>query len=177
MLEALDRKHAEALLAFELENRAYFARSIPDRGDGFFRLFDEGLDAALAEQSAGICRLHVLTDADGAVLGRFNLYEIRDGAAELGYRMAERACGRGLATGTVLSLCDIAAAEYGLRRLSARASDSNPASQRVLVKAGFVASGSVQLNGRDATVYTRELGGDGVAAPPGPLAQRRPAGH
>src|SRR5258708_37671296 len=29
-------EHAAALLAFELENRAYFAASIPDRGDDYF---------------------------------------------------------------------------------------------------------------------------------------------
>ncbi|MGO4759286.1 GNAT family N-acetyltransferase, partial [Streptomyces sp. 2MCAF27] len=38
-LERLRADHAPALLAFERENRAYFARSIPDRGDSYFTEF------------------------------------------------------------------------------------------------------------------------------------------
>jgi ribosomal-protein-alanine N-acetyltransferase len=39
-LEFLRPDHAPALLAFERENRAYFAASIPDRGDEYFVQFD-----------------------------------------------------------------------------------------------------------------------------------------
>ncbi|MEV4065036.1 hypothetical protein [Nonomuraea dietziae] len=35
-LQRLRSDHASALLAFERENRAYFAASIPDRGDAYF---------------------------------------------------------------------------------------------------------------------------------------------
>jgi [ribosomal protein S5]-alanine N-acetyltransferase len=36
VLQRLRRDHAAALLAFELESRAFFAASIPDRGDDYF---------------------------------------------------------------------------------------------------------------------------------------------
>lgn len=38
---------------------------------------------------------HILTDEDGAVLGRVSLVGFADGSAEIGYRIAGRAAGRG----------------------------------------------------------------------------------
>jgi ribosomal-protein-alanine N-acetyltransferase len=42
------------------------------------------------------------------VLGRFNLYDLEDGAADVGYRVARHASGRGLATAAVEQLCRLA---------------------------------------------------------------------
>ncbi|MFK4085733.1 GNAT family N-acetyltransferase [Kribbella sp. NPDC020789] len=136
-LERLTADHTDALLAFELENRAYFAKFIADRGDEFFANFTELLQARLAEQAEGVCRFHVLIADDGAVVGRVNLVDIEDGSAELGYRIAERAAGRGLATAAVLAIVRIAATTYGLRRLTAGAAQANVASWTVLERAGF----------------------------------------
>ena len=44
---------------------------------------------------------HVLLDGDGAVVGRFNLYNLEDGTAEVGYRVAQQVAGRGVATSTL----------------------------------------------------------------------------
>ena len=41
VLERLRADHAPALLEFEVTNRAWFARSIPDRSDAYFAEFDE----------------------------------------------------------------------------------------------------------------------------------------
>jgi [ribosomal protein S5]-alanine N-acetyltransferase len=38
-LQRLHAGHAPAVLAFELENRAYFAASVSDRGDEFYEQF------------------------------------------------------------------------------------------------------------------------------------------
>ncbi|WP_031512823.1 GNAT family N-acetyltransferase, partial [Streptomyces sp. NRRL F-5123] len=97
-IQLLHRRHASALLAFEEENRAYFAASVPDRGEEFFARFGEMLRARLAEQEVGECYFHVVVGDGGEVLGRVNLVDVADGEAELGYRIAERAAGRGLAT-------------------------------------------------------------------------------
>ncbi|CAL9654155.1 hypothetical protein SUDANB21_06746 [Streptomyces sp. enrichment culture] len=105
-LQRLHAGHAPAVLAFELANRAYFAASVPDRGDAFFDRFTDRFDALLAEQEAGVCAFHVLVGDDGSVLGRFNLVDIEDHTAELGYRVAERVTGRGVATATVRSCAD-----------------------------------------------------------------------
>ncbi|MGK5737711.1 GNAT family N-acetyltransferase [Micromonospora sp. URMC 103] len=152
--------HAAAVLDFELANRAYFAASISDRGDAFFDRFTERYTALLAEQEAGICAFHVLVAEDGSVLGRFNLVDIRDHSAELGYRVARHVAGRGVATATVRELCRLAAARYGLRTLRAATALENVASERVLTKAGFVATGPADpahLGGKPGTWYQRDL--------------------
>ena len=156
-LQRLSADHAPAVLAFELANRAYFAGFISDRGDEFFDQFAERYDALLAEQEAGICGFYVLVGEDGSVLGRFNLYNIKDGTAELGYRVAQHVAGRGVATATVRELCQLAAARYGLRTLKAATSHENIVSQKVLIKAGFVPVGPAEIGGRPGTWYQLDL--------------------
>jgi ribosomal-protein-alanine N-acetyltransferase len=156
-LQRLRADHAPAVLAFELANRAYFATFISDRGDYFFDHFTEQHNALLAAQEAGTCVFHVLVGDDGAVLGRFNLVDLEDGTAELGYRVAQEVAGRGVATATVRELCQLAAARYGLRTLRAATSHDNVASQKVLTKAGFVPVGPAEPGGRPGTWYQRDL--------------------
>jgi ribosomal-protein-alanine N-acetyltransferase len=160
-LEQLHTRHAPAVLAFELANRAYFAASISDRGDGFFDQFPDRHSAMLAEQEAGTCAFYVLVADDGSVLGRFNLYDLKDGTANLGYRVAEQVADRGVATATVRELCRITAAQHGLRTLRAATSHDNTASRRVLAKAGFAPAGPAgpaDLGGKSGTWYQRHLG-------------------
>jgi ribosomal-protein-alanine N-acetyltransferase len=159
-LELLHADHAPAVLAFELTNRAYFAAFINDRGDEFYDQFPDRHSAMLAEQEAGICAFYVLVADDGSVLGRFNLYDFEDGTANLGYRVAQQAAGRGVATTTVRELCRIAAARHGLRTLRAATSHDNAASRKVLTKAGFVQVGPAapaDLGGKTGTWYQRDL--------------------
>ncbi|GAQ60720.1 GNAT family N-acetyltransferase [Streptomyces scabiei] len=159
-LKRLHVRHAPAVLAFERANRAYFAASVADRGDDFFDRFADRYNALLAEQEAGICAFHVLLAEDGSVLGRFNLVDIEDGGAVLGYRVAQHVTGRGVATATVGQLCLLAASRHGLRTLRAATAHENLASQRVLVKAGFVRTGPAEpadLGGKSGTWYRRDL--------------------
>ena len=156
-LQRLRADHAPAILAFEIANRAYFAASVSDRGDEFFDQFTERHNAMLAEQEVGTCAYHVLVADDGSVLGRFNLYNLNDGTAELGYRLAEHVAGRGVATATVRELCRLAATQYGLRVLKAATTADNVASQKVLTKSGFVSVGPAEIGGRPGTWYQRDL--------------------
>jgi len=159
-LQRLRADHAPAVLAFELANRAYFATFISDRGDEFYDHFSERHNALLAEQEAGTCVFHVLVGEDGTVLGRFNLFDLQDGTATLGYRVAQHVTGRGVATATVRELCRLAAATYGLHTLRAATARQNVASQRVLAKAGFVVAGPADpadLGGKPGTWYQRAL--------------------
>ncbi|MCF2533341.1 GNAT family N-acetyltransferase [Yinghuangia soli] len=152
--------YAPAVLDFEVANRDYFAASVPDRGDAFFAQFAERYDALLAEQEAGTCAFYLLVADDGSVLGRFNLVDITGNTADLGYRVAQAATGRGLATATVHELCRLAAAQHGLRTLRAGVTHRNTASQKVLLKAGFVALGPAEpadLGGEPGTWYRRDL--------------------
>ncbi|WP_405682541.1 GNAT family N-acetyltransferase [Streptomyces sp. NBC_01238] len=122
--------------------------------------------ALLAEQAAGTCHFHVLVDTDsgseGEILGRFNLVDVVDGAAELGYRIAEKATGRGLATAAVRRLCAPAAEEYGLTTLRASTTHDTPASQTVLTRTGFVPTGQQLLLGdRPRLGYVRSIVAEG----------------
>ncbi|MFF7992790.1 GNAT family N-acetyltransferase [Kitasatospora xanthocidica] len=156
-LEPLRPDHAEALLAFERANRAYFARSVPDRGDDYFAEFPARHAALLAEQAAGTCRFHVVRDADGELVGRVNLVDLADGCAELGYRIAGSAAGRGIATAAVAEVCRLAATAYGLGSLTAVTTVDNPASQTVLARNGFRFGHEFLLGDRPALAYRRDL--------------------
>lgn len=156
-LQLLRPDHAPALLAFERENRAYFAAQIPDRGDDFFAEFDARHAQLLEWQAAGTDYFHVLVTESGEVLGRVNLTHVAHGSAELGYRIAEKATGQGLATATVRAVRERAAAEYGLTTLRARVREDNPASRKVLEHNGFIATGTLTLNDKPATSYACDL--------------------
>ncbi|WP_420917146.1 GNAT family N-acetyltransferase [Dictyobacter halimunensis] len=156
-LQLIRPNHAPALLAFEQENRAYFAASIPDRGDEFFAEFDTRYAQMLEWQAAGTDYFHLLVTEGGEVVGRVNLFKVADGSAELGYRIAQKAAGQGLATVAVRKVRELAATEYGLTRLRARVKLDNPASRKVLERNGFVAVSELTLNDKPAISYICEL--------------------
>ena len=159
-LQRLRVDHSAAILAFETANRAYFARSISDRGDAYFENFTERHHALLAEQEAGIGAYYVLVDEDGAVLGRFNLVFVGDGVGEVGYRVAQHVTGRGVATATVRDLCSLAASRHGVRTLRAATSRGNVASQRVLLNAGFILVGPADpsdIGGKQGNWYQLDI--------------------
>ncbi len=162
-LQRLRSDHAEALLEFELTNRAYFAATVPDRGDDFYQRFAERYNALLADQDAGIGAFHVLVAEDGAVLSRFNLEFVGDGTAQLGYRVAQGVAGRGVATASIQELCRLAAVTYTLRTLRAATARDTVASQTVLAKTWFVPQGpadAAELGGKPGLWYERELTAD-----------------
>jgi ribosomal-protein-alanine N-acetyltransferase len=156
-LQLLRADHESALLAFELANRSYFAAFISDRGDEFFDHFTEQHKALLAEQDAGIRAAYVLVAEDGSVLGRFNLFFTGEGAAVLGYRVAQDVAGKGVATATVRELCRLAADRHGVRTLDAATSADNVASAKVLAKCGFVLVGPADpadIGGKSGSRYS-----------------------
>jgi ribosomal-protein-alanine N-acetyltransferase len=156
-LEPLRADHADAVLAFEQENRQYFASWVWDRGDEYFADFATKHAALLAEQEAGVCRFHVLVDGTGAVVGRVNLMDLENGSAELGYRIAEKWAGRGLATAAVRALIEVARTQYGLTALTAGASNHNGASQAVLTRTGFRPVGSSSTDLGPGTKYELKM--------------------
>jgi ribosomal-protein-alanine N-acetyltransferase len=156
-LELVRADHAAALLVFEKENRAYFAASIPERGDDYFAEFDARHARLLEMQAVGTDYFHLLVTEAGQIAGRFNLVEVQEGSAELGYRMAQEFAGQGLATAAVAEIEELAATRYGLTSLRAKATLDNPASHKILEHNGFVATGELVLNGKPAVTYLCEL--------------------
>ena len=158
-LQQVRAGHAAAVLAFERENRAYFAASISDRSDAFFDQFGARFDDLLAEQASGTRAFYVLVEPNGEVVGRFNLYDIAGGAATIGYRVAARVAGRGVATVAVTALCELATG-LGIRVLTAAVANGNIASRRVLEKSGFAPIGPAdpsELGGKQGIRYRRHL--------------------
>jgi ribosomal-protein-alanine N-acetyltransferase len=165
-LQLLRPDHYAAVLAFELDNRAFFARSVPDRGDAYFEHIDARLDALVVDQRAGLAAFYVLVGDDASVLGRFNLEFESEANARLGYRVAERVCGQGVATAAVLEVCRLAATRHGMRTVRAAAADRNAASRRVLIKAGFQQvrpADPADLGGETGSWYQRNLEPDASA--------------
>lgn len=114
----------------------------------------------LAEQGAGECAYYVLVADDGSIIGRFNLRDIDNGSAVLGYRVAHDVAGRGVATASVDQLCRQVATTFAQRTIRAATSDANIASRRVLVKAGFVLVGPAdpaELGGKTGSWYERRI--------------------
>jgi len=151
--------HETAILQFEVVNRTYFTTSISDRGDDYFANFAQEHRTLLEEQATGNVAFHVLIDNHGAVVGRFNLYDIAASSAVVGYRVAEHVAGQGVATTALQQLCRMSRIDYGLKSLRAATNHDNIASQRVLEKSGFVADGPTQVGGRPGLWYKLELTG------------------
>ena len=129
----------------ETDARDYFAEQ------EHARLRGEGLSFALVEPR----------DQD-VVLGNVALQEVRldQGCAAVGYWLAPRARGRGLATDAVRLLARWAFGELGLARLELTCSPDNEASQHVAARCGFSREGVlrsyVPFKGarRDSVIYS-----------------------
>jgi ribosomal-protein-alanine N-acetyltransferase len=156
-LQPVSLEQEAAVLAFEKVNRAYFAKSINDRGDAFFEQYSERHRELIAEQEARVSAFYVLLDEHGEVVGRFNLYDILDRTARVGYRVAERVSGRGVATSGLLMLCRTGREDLGLSSLTAATSNNNIASQRVLIKAGFAYVAPTDVAGSEGVLFHIDL--------------------
>jgi ribosomal-protein-alanine N-acetyltransferase len=133
---------AEELLRFETDNRAFFEARINSRPPSYYS--PEGLRAALDEavrDAAADRAYQFLLRADGgALVGRVNLTGVRRKhfhCADLGYRIAEAACGRGHASEAVRQVLARAFGELRLLRVTATARVNNEGSLRVLRRNGF----------------------------------------
>jgi RimJ/RimL family protein N-acetyltransferase len=89
----------------------------------------------------------IATDAE--LIGGIGLHRCDDvhrRSAEIGYWLAVPFWGRGIATRAVRAFADWAFAKHDLVRLFAGVFDTNPASARVLEKAGFTLEGRLRLH-------------------------------
>lgn len=156
-LERLTEQHRDAVLEFETTNRAYFAASVPDRGDDYFADYPARHASLLAMQAAGTDFFHVLVTEDGTIAGRVNLVCIVDNEAELGYRIGRDFAGCGLATQAVRDVCQLARCTYGLNRLRAATTLDNHASRKILLRNGFTIVGSTTLDERPGLRFVLDL--------------------
>jgi [ribosomal protein S5]-alanine N-acetyltransferase len=102
----------------------------------------------------------VLVADDGAIVGRFNLVFVEEGVAEVGYRVAQRVAGQGVATAGLRELCLLAASCHRVRTLRAATSSENLASQKGVAESRVHphrTRGSIRDRGKEGSWYQRNL--------------------
>ena len=139
LLVAVGHADRDALLAFELENRAFFEASIQPRAAQYYSQqgVEQAIDGAIDDAAAGRGFQFLVKSGAGDILGRINLREVGQGSAVLGYRIGAVHVGQGHASAAVRALLAIAFGDLGLRRIVAGSRETNPASIAVLLRNGF----------------------------------------
>ena len=143
-LELLSEENSLDVYSFEKENREYFERNLPPRPANYFDLegFKEITRELLTEQTNRDVYMHLIRDLQGVMVGRINLSVLENNrkTAELGYRIGENVSNLGYASEAVKLVLEKAFTIYGLHRIIAGTATDNLASQRVLLKNGFIFS-------------------------------------
>ena len=141
-LSPLTESDLGELLAFELENRAFFESHINARPAEYYSV--DGVKAAigLAVHEAGLDKAYqyLVRDGDGLLVGRANLTNVKRRhfhCAELGYRIARSAAGNGYASAAVRQVVAMAFGPLELVRIEATTRPENEGSMRVLQRNGF----------------------------------------
>jgi RimJ/RimL family protein N-acetyltransferase len=101
-------------------------------------------NATAAEPTTNFC-----IEVDGAAVGGIGIHLGRDvhrHTAEIGYWLAEDFWGRGIVTEAVAAFTNFCFQNFSLRRMYAEPFANNPASARVLEKAGFTFEGRLKNN-------------------------------
>ena len=143
-LELLSEENSLDVYSFEKENREYFEQNLSPRPANYFDLegFKEITRELLTEQTNRDVYMYLIRDSQGVMVGRINLSALENNrkTAELGYRIGENVSNLGYASEAVKLVLEKAFTIYGLHRIIAGTATDNLASQRVLLKNGFIFS-------------------------------------
>ena len=125
-------------------NRAIW-RNIWDQHPYPYGLADaeEWIQYAMDQEPEAIFAIASQTEAIGCI-GMLPQNDVARLSAEVGYWLGEPYWGRGIATGALKALTEYAFSELGLIRLYATVMEWNPASARVLEKAGYEYEGRLR---------------------------------
>ncbi len=137
----LKKTDTQALLAFEVHNREWFESQIDARDPAFYTLqgVADHIESYLSDFAIGAWHPFVIVDSSQRIVGRANLKSIDSstGSAQVGYRIAQSACGQGVATLALRHLIQEAKTRWGLTQLVAFAYKENLGSRKVLDRCGF----------------------------------------
>lgn len=147
---------AEAVLAFESENRTHFEEWIASRGDAYYCLPEVRSSLEQAQYAANSKReFHYLAWLGEEIVGRITLRGVEKDQyhkAFLGYRFSRRHGGKGYATVAVNTVVAQAFEQLNLHRIEAVVVLDNLPSQAIMRKCGFTQWGhshsSVLRNGK-----------------------------
>ena len=122
-------------------------RNLRDRFPHPYALSDarEWIERATAQSPETNFAIASATEAIGTIGLTFG-DDVHRRSAEVGYWLGEPFWGRGIATAALRALADYAFAEHDLVRLHGAVFEWNPASGRVLEKAGFTLEGRLRMS-------------------------------
>lgn len=145
-LRRLELADVPALARLNRANREFLAPTSPRRDEAYFSDEGQGLAAvkSLDAAEAGTALPMVIVDGSGSLVGTLTFNSIIRGAfqsASLGYWVSRERNGEGFASAAVAAAKQIAVEQLRLHRLQAETLVDNVASQRVLLKNGFVQYG------------------------------------
>jgi [ribosomal protein S5]-alanine N-acetyltransferase len=139
------RRGDETSLVCHANNRN-ISRNLRDRFPYPYTAADADTWIARASVEAPVRNFAIVVDA--AAVGGIGLElgeDVFRRSAELGYWLAEPLWGRGIVTEAVCAVTDYAFATFDLCRLQAHVFEWNPASMRVLEKAGYTLESRARL--------------------------------
>ncbi len=133
---------APAIAALLRSNRSFLAPWHPRRGEQYFTDAAQGaaVGTALEQYEQGASVPLVIEDDQGDIVGTISLQSIIRGflqSCSVGYWIAQRAQGRGLATAALRDATTVAFQDLRLHRVQAETLVGNVRSQRVLERADF----------------------------------------
>ncbi|MBH0229094.1 GNAT family N-acetyltransferase [Halobacillus yeomjeoni] len=139
-IHQLKGEDAEAVFKFENDNRTFFEKMVPSRGEEYYN-FDTFMvrhQTLLEEQSQGLSAFYLIRKSNNELLGRINLIDIDKSkiSGYVGYRVGENHTGKGIACKALHMLMEDLK-EEGFTKLSAKTTNNNFASQKVLERNGF----------------------------------------
>ncbi|RSD25454.1 GNAT family N-acetyltransferase [Mesobacillus subterraneus] len=149
LLSLLTLEDAESLYSFEKNNKDFFEKHVPPRPDSYFE--PEGfqciLDELLAEQEERKSFFYLVKNYNGELIGRMNLVDVDwyKGTGDIGYRVGEEFGRKGFAAHALKLLCN-EAAQLELKKLTAKTTLNNIASQKVLETCHFKKTGIDEQN-------------------------------
>ena len=138
----LELDDAAELGALFLANLDFLAPWEPRRPDPYATPAGQraAVESAVAQRASGGAVPLVVLDRSGAIVGRLTIASIIRGAFQscsVGYWLAERAQGQGLATAALREAVALAFGDLRLHRVQAETLLHNARSQRVLQRVGF----------------------------------------
>jgi [ribosomal protein S5]-alanine N-acetyltransferase len=152
-INSLRESDAQELFKFEKNNRLFFEQMVPSRGEDYyvFETFQLKHRELLAEQEEEKSRFYLIRDNSGNIVGRINLVDIdtTNDIAEVGYRVGKEYGRKGIGVKALKLLLET---EVSVKKIKAKTTTNNIASQRVLEKNGFkqvyISDDEFEMNGQ-----------------------------
>lgn len=137
-LNLLREVDAEALFKFESENRWFFEKMVPSRGDDYytFKAFIRRHQELLKEQEKALSYFYLITNDAGEIVGRVNLVDIdkKGNIADIGFRVGATYVGKGIGNQALNLLLKT---DLSVKQIRGKTTTVNHASQKALERNGF----------------------------------------